>query len=401
MVQFFSQNLGHQHNRLELWRSLQLLNRPEILRIIASGTADWPDAHFDYLVTELPEESLAGVFEDRALDADEAKQVLESAASALVVMHDRQFVHGSVEPSSIYAVGDAIKLSAATVQRSGAPDILVEPSAYQAPEVSSSVSSPAADIWSLGATVFYALTRQLPADDFLARSAAFPAPLPEIFKRTLDPIPAKRWTARQILETLSAKVPERPPVLESLPTPPAPVQVALPLPIEPKRRFVFPYAIAAIVLFLALLWLIFGPKKQPSNPVVANVQPTPVQTPAPAQQASQVPIPSPPPPVVKRRSQPILQKENVPVRTSANATTGPVNWRVIAYTYNRESEAEHKAATVNRAHPNLHAEVFSPQPGRYLVSIGDWMPMDEARHMRTEAISEGLPHDTYAQNFHR
>jgi hypothetical protein len=78
-----------------------------------------------------------------------------------------------------------------------------------------------------------------------------------------------------------------------------------------------------------------------------------------------------------------------------------VNWRVIAFTYNRESDAANKTATINHSHPDLHAEVFSPQPGRFVVSLGGWMPVDMAKSLRQQAISEGMPPDTYAQNFHR
>lgn len=396
MVQLFALTPRQAKERLELWRTFQLLNRPELLKILASGTADWPDLHFDYLVTELPDESLAGVLQDRPLDEEEARQVLESVAAALVLMHDRQCVHASVQPANIYAVGDAIKLSVATVQHPGASDILAEPSDYQAPEVSSFAFSPASDSWSLGVTLFQTLTRELPGDDALERAATMHAPFSEVLKHTLEPIAAKRWTARQILDSLSAPAPERPPILEAAP-PAGGVDLA-----RPKGRPVSPYAIAALVLFVAFLWLIFGHRRTP-RPATFPAAPVPAVQPAvPAANGPGLRL-APGPSATSTTHVPILSKENVPARPAPAPAlaSGPVNWRVIAFTYNRESDAAHKAAAVNKAHPGLHAEVFSPQPGRFLVSLGGWMPMNEAKHLRQEAISAGLPPDTYFQNFHR
>ena len=414
LVQLFSQTPQQGRERLDLWRNLQLLNRPEMLKIISSGTAGWPDLHFEYVVNEFPDESLAGVLVDRALDVDEARQVLESAAAALVVMHDRQCVHASVQPGNVYAVGDRIKLSVATVQRPGASETHTEPSEYQAPEVSSFAFSPASDIFSLGVTLFQALTRNLPSDDAMERVDKLPAPFPAVLKHSLDPISAKRWTARQILESLGVMAPERPPLLEA-PPPAAPPEIPprrLDLGRPKGRRWVSPYAIAAIVLFLAFLWLIFGHKRRPATPVGPRSEPASVATavpsaPTPAR-VSPTPAVTPPSSAVPAppRHQPILQKENVPAPTRQSAVDGssaigPVNWRVIVYTFVRENDATQRAAAINHSHPDLHAEVFSPQADRYLVTLGTWLPVQDAKRLRQQAVAQGMPHDTYIQNFHR
>jgi hypothetical protein len=74
---------------------------------------------------------------------------------------------------------------------------------------------------------------------------------------------------------------------------------------------------------------------------------------------------------------------------------------VIAFTFVRENDAAQRAAAINKTHPDLHAEVFSPQPDRFLVTLGSWMPVQDAKRLRQQAIAQGLPHDTYFQNFHR
>ncbi|MEO6982542.1 MAG: SPOR domain-containing protein, partial [Edaphobacter sp.] len=81
---------------------------------------------------------------------------------------------------------------------------------------------------------------------------------------------------------------------------------------------------------------------------------------------------------------------------------GPVQWRVIAFTYNHEDQAQAKVARVQAAHPELGAEVFAPS-GRapYLVTIGGAMGRDDAYALARKARKDGLAHDSYAQNYRR
>jgi hypothetical protein len=79
---------------------------------------------------------------------------------------------------------------------------------------------------------------------------------------------------------------------------------------------------------------------------------------------------------------------------------GRGQWRVIAYTYNREDQAQKKSATVAQRHPELRPEVFTPTGhAPYLVAIGGPMGRDEAFALARKVRSEGLPRDTYAQNY--
>ena len=79
---------------------------------------------------------------------------------------------------------------------------------------------------------------------------------------------------------------------------------------------------------------------------------------------------------------------------------GPV-WRVVVYTYDGAADAENGARLVNQKHPDLKAEVFSPNgnSGPYLVVIGGQMNREDAIMLRQKARQLGLPHDTYAQNY--
>ena len=75
-------------------------------------------------------------------------------------------------------------------------------------------------------------------------------------------------------------------------------------------------------------------------------------------------------------------------------------WRVVVFTYNHQGDAEKKAQSVNQKHPNLNASVFSPAGnGPYLVTLGGAMTREEAQQLRRKALREGMPRDSYIQNY--
>lgn len=82
------------------------------------------------------------------------------------------------------------------------------------------------------------------------------------------------------------------------------------------------------------------------------------------------------------------------------ATTGKTQWRVVAYTYNHEAQAQQKADAIRKQHPSLNPEVFSPN-GRapYLVTVGGPMSREDAESFKRKARGAGLPRDLYAQNY--
>jgi hypothetical protein len=87
---------------------------------------------------------------------------------------------------------------------------------------------------------------------------------------------------------------------------------------------------------------------------------------------------------------------------AASAPAGRTQWRVVAYTFNHQDQAQQKADSITKRHPSLNAEVFSPS-GRapYLVTVGGAMNREEAEAFKQKARSQGLPHDIYAQNYSR
>ena len=89
------------------------------------------------------------------------------------------------------------------------------------------------------------------------------------------------------------------------------------------------------------------------------------------------------------------------VNPPASAAAAGMVWRVVSYTYTRQEQAQGKVSEIAARHPELKAEVFTPS-GRspFLVTVGGWMNAGQAETERERARRNGLPRDTYAQNYH-
>jgi hypothetical protein len=77
------------------------------------------------------------------------------------------------------------------------------------------------------------------------------------------------------------------------------------------------------------------------------------------------------------------------------------DWRVVAYTYNREEDARKRVNTIKAMLPALEPDVFSPSGNGspYLVVLRGRMTKAEAEQLRRRARSLGMPRDTYIQNY--
>jgi hypothetical protein len=89
----------------------------------------------------------------------------------------------------------------------------------------------------------------------------------------------------------------------------------------------------------------------------------------------------------------------MPPNGRPTASVEPANWRVVAYTYNRRKDADHKVAQINSKFPGFVPEVISPKSGWYLVTLGGRMTRAQARVLQRQAVSKGMPSGTYIQNY--
>jgi hypothetical protein len=399
--------------RLEAARGLSHEN---LLRVRQVGRAELKDTPLVYALMDPVEENLGDVLRDRALGTAETEMITRSLLNALMELHRNGLVHGRVEPASVLAVGDTIKMRSDCVQ-------LARRAAQNGHDWTG------IDFRGLGATLCQCLTQRAPRSAEDEQIKALPAPYSAIVANSLE----GNWTSAEILRAL-----ENP----SYGTVAAPVAAASAAPArtapersllldddEPEPRSGLPrrtplYAGIAVVVLLLIVWLVIR-SKSPSHPSSASSSPAAASAAGssaasgaanPAASAGAVGAPAASPGKA-RAGKPLAPGAKVvvplsasPARaatTPAQAATTPVPsgqggaWHVVAYTYNRQDQAQHKADELNAKHPGLGASVFHPESrhSAYLVAIGGGMDREAAYRLRDKLRRSGLPRDTFAQNF--
>jgi serine/threonine protein kinase len=197
------------------------LNHPHVVAIydlVEDGDDHW-------LVMEYVEGvTLAALItRDGALTADEAAQLMRQAADALAAAHAAGIVHRDVKPSNMLVNPDGeVKLSDFGIARAEADASLTQTGlvtgspAYLAPEVASgATATEAADVWSLGASLFHALSGHPPYDvsenlmGALYRIVheepprlADPGWLAPVLEHTMTRDPSDRWSMAQVRDFL-------------------------------------------------------------------------------------------------------------------------------------------------------------------------------------------------------
>ena len=256
-------------SRLGRWRLASQLSHPNLMRLFERGTWQLNKVPLLYVVMEYAEEDLSQVIPERPLTAEETKEVLEPALSALQYLHSSGFVHGHLKPSNFMAVDGGLKISSDCVSQIGAGSL-----------------TPADDVWSLGMTLVEVLTQRLPvwnAGD--SRDPAVPETIPaefqEIARHALRRDPRSRWTVAEIQQRLSGRS------VRSVGS--------------GKRSS----AALATTAFLALALTIVAGTLLIRNREAAPVSSSPVQPPQaqPAQTASAQPAPAPAPPTPVQRTE--------------------------------------------------------------------------------------------------
>ena len=213
------------------------LQHPQVVRVLDIVSDDSAGTY--WLVTEPTEGiTLSELVSGRGrLIVNEAAALTEQAADALAAAHEAGIVHGDVRPANILVdrLG-RVKLTAFGIVRppfDAAKDLAGDVAPYLSPEVlAGQPGDEAGDVWSLGATVLYALSGRPPfglehdREGGLVSAGNLPAligagSLTELLQQSLSTNAAHRWSMAQVRDHLAASstlVTARMPVLLPRPT---------------------------------------------------------------------------------------------------------------------------------------------------------------------------------------
>jgi hypothetical protein len=390
------------------WRQVSALENPNLITLRKFGQTELDGASLLYAVMEPSDDSLAEILKQRALTPDETREIATSMVAALQSLHSHNLVHEHISPASVLATGETIKLRSDCVRElpineEGQDDRTAEANALRA-----------RDVHDLAMTLLQALTlRQTlpvttlatPFDAIVRNGISGKWGLTEIAAALTPPVAPKPRAAAAAPVVAASSIPSATTPAAAKTTPVAAVVQAAPfaprvsdrlirpvdeLPTRPIGRWI---AGGVIVLFLIFLWRHFS-----NTPVHAPTAPAAT---APAAPAATAPAQSVAKPTAGTPTNPRAATPQPAAARSTAATAGR-EWRVVAYTFNRQDQAQKRAEALNQKFASLHPQVFSPT-GRapFLVTLGDPLPLDQAKALRDHARSSGLPRDTYMQNYSR
>ncbi|WP_169746907.1 SPOR domain-containing protein [Edaphobacter aggregans] len=443
---------------LNRWRAVSEIKQENLVAMRKFGETELDGTPLVYAVMEPTEISLAELLENRTLTVDEAKQLAASLVAALTALHERGLIHEHIDPANILAAGEVVKLRSDCVRQAIAdPEsglgTVAEQKARDAhalavlllqaltgrrslqgsatllpPPFDGIIRNGLSGKWGLAematalgpvkpAQVAAAVpnaqavatqpSASKPADAPSVMPAATPATKPAVAPETRPaaapeaktPVSSRAAAApKSNAEPAAAPVP-RPVAAAPTPQPIAPahapdVRHRIVRPVEPAPRHtrLFWIAGAVGVVLLLLFWRMMH--SESANGAKAAAHPITTLGPAKTGEGPTTP-PDIPTPAAKPTAAVAAATVHAPV-------TGRTQWRVVAYTFNRESQAQQRAESLAKRNPSLAPEVFTPNGhAPYLVTVGGPMTREQAEAFKRKAISAGLPHDVYAQNYSR
>lgn len=375
------------------WRGIRALDHPNLVRLKQFGSVVLDDTSLVYTVIEPVDANLAEIVNERRMTTEETRQLAVSVVAALDALHTNGFVHEHVATHTVLAVGETIKLRSDCIR--------------EAPEGEEGLRLKQRDVHDLAFVLLEALTQGTSLNE---GGYALPRPFDEIVRRGAE----GTWGLEDISRVLTgdtvteaAKAPETVvPKLSNgasshpverkvveMPVRPAKDPELITAPAAdaiPRNRVVWSGAGLVAALLLGVVWY-FAHGTSVADKATAQ---------AVASSASESnPVSSPAPAVAAPVTAPATTVYSAPPPVSAVAD-GHGQWRVVAFTYNRQGQAQQKADELGRRHPDLNPQVFSPKGhAPYLVTIGGRMTKDESYAMVKKARREGIARDVYAQNY--
>ena len=405
---------------LSRWRGVEALNHPNLVKLKSFGHVVVDETSLVYAVMEPGDANLGEMLKERRLTEAETRQLATSLLAAIQALHSNGFVHEHVVPENVLAVGETIKLRSDCIR--------------EALEGEEGAELKRKDVRDFATVLLAALTQQRKLENS-TRYPALPAPFEEIVRKGMS----GEWGLAQIGVALkpaagagaqSAARPaagregaaERP----TAPAPPVAARSAGPaassaavtqaqgdgstpgiapsvsrrirVPIDEESRRIGPrgiaYGVGTLLIVLLGWYFVHSRSNGASEPArrtsaaSAGVAPesTPVAEKNPAAAVARSSHSGPAAPVA--------------ANTSSSGEQSSGRWRVVAFTYNRQDQARQKAAEIAQRRPDLSPNVFTPN-GRapFLVTLGGEMSKQDAFAFSGKAKREGMPRDTYAQNY--
>jgi hypothetical protein len=235
--------------------------------------------------------------------------------------------------------------------------------------------------------------------------AALPTAKVEAPAPAAKPAAAPVHSPKAVAESLAAVVAAEKKPVTPFQAPDVRHRIVKPVEDDPRRTRIWIAAAAVLVLLLVIGWRMMRSEPTAS----ATGAPKPISTlgnPDPSSKSATAPVSSTKPSATKfaggraAAPKPVAAAPAAATVASVAATGARTQWRVVAYTYNHQDQAQQKADSIAKQHPSLNPEVFSPSGhAPYLVTVGGPMSREQAEVFKQKARGEGLPHDIYAQNY--
>ena len=437
-----TETLNDDDELLARLRAASEIRHPNLIRILDAVASRIDDSPVVIAAMEMTEENLDDVLRDRALSPAEAQVVLDALVQGIAAIHARGLVHARMEPSSVLAIGDLIKVRT---------DCLLIPE-------NGFAAAAAANVQGVGRIATRAVTRRDPFDENDPVVQLLPDPMARAVRRALsgharideiaslagiriiparDPEPEPKQPAplsvgsaaaapqahsaeapKPLGEKVAARVESKLAAPPGAPQSPSAAIASAPAAAgnvaashadarqpnlfdasgarhdlsrlllddeedEPawRQQLTKPRVLvgAAVILLITIVAL------------YALLHRTPAKN---AHQADAAPV------VVTQQAHSSAVKPVPAAHAKAPAEAPQAGWRVIVYTYDRQADAQHKADSLAQKYPQLQPGIFSLH-GRspWMVTLGGVMSKDQASAFRKQAVHLGLPRDTYAQNF--
>jgi Protein kinase domain len=210
-IKLFPANPAQTELQLQRWARAGGLAHPHLLLLLESGACQLDGFPYLYVVMEYADQTLTQLLQQRALTAEEAREMLLPILEALTYLHCQDLLLGRLKPANVLVVGDQLKLASDTIRSvSEAPLSVHAPSAYDPPDALDGTSSTADDIWSLGITLFEALTRRTLLNAAGHRSpvvlpADFSPAFRDVVSSCLRPMPQDRPDVTELVAWASGR----------------------------------------------------------------------------------------------------------------------------------------------------------------------------------------------------